>query len=129
MFGNSNALGVIRKRKLTSKCIPSIQIYLTQGMKRGDFKLIFLLAAVLHWCGGEREVESYLPKTHPDCDKWAATDNECINNPRFMWSGCLGSCLQHSVDDDEKVIESKVEVWVDFLHLHVFDKYWMHIYA
>lgn len=40
-------------------------------------------------------------KGHESCDVWAQTDGECINNPRFMWSTCLGSCLSVANDVDE----------------------------
>lgn len=35
-------------------------------------------------------------KLHKECDLWAHDHNECISNPRFMWTACLGSCLQHA---------------------------------
>lgn len=41
-------------------------------------------------------------KVHESCDLWAQNDNECINNPRFMWSGCAGSCLSFAVNQDER---------------------------
>jgi len=44
----------------------------------------------------------YLPKVHESCDEWAEKDNECLNNPTFMWSGCLGACWLHAKDDDER---------------------------
>ncbi len=35
------------------------------------------------------------------CDEWASTNNECANNPRYMWSSCLTSCAKYAVNTDE----------------------------
>jgi hypothetical protein len=44
----------------------------------------------------------YLPKVHEDCDKWAQKENQCMNNPTFMWSSCLASCWAYATDDDSR---------------------------
>lgn len=35
-------------------------------------------------------------KRHQECDLWAHDHGECVNNPRFMWTACLGSCIQYT---------------------------------
>jgi hypothetical protein len=44
----------------------------------------------------------YFPKFSEECDGWAEKDGECVNNPNFMWSQCIRSCIDHSVDVDEQ---------------------------
>jgi hypothetical protein len=39
-------------------------------------------------------------KQHQDCDLWAETDGECVNNPAFMWSACHSSCMTIAKDSD-----------------------------
>jgi ShK domain-like len=39
-----------------------------------------------------------LIKFSPDCDKWAKDDNECLNNPNFMWTKCHSSCMEFARD-------------------------------
>lgn len=39
------------------------------------------------------------------CNIWAKEDKECLNNPRFMWSACLGACIEHAEDNDKECEE------------------------
>lgn len=46
--------------------------------------------------------QSILLNQYSECDRWAKVDNECINNPNFMWTSCIRSCSDYSTDDNEK---------------------------
>lgn len=56
------------------------------------------------------------------CDFWAEHDGECVNNPRFMWSACLKSCLKFAKDDDERcqswAREGECEANPGYIQLH-----------
>lgn len=43
----------------------------------------------------------FVYKNHESCDYWASHDNECVKNPRYMWSGCFSSCVQYAVNQHE----------------------------
>lgn len=64
----------------------------------------------------------YFPKFSEECDVWAGKDGECVNNPAFMWSKCLRSCIDQSEDDNDKC-----EGWAEegectnnplYIHIH-----------
>lgn len=62
-----------------------------------------LILALLHEAGSvqfEGSLAQY--KENDLCDVWAKTDGECVNNPRFMWSACLGSCLTYAKDVEDE---------------------------
>ena len=39
--------------------------------------------------------------TLEDCEVWAENDNQCLENPYFMWLNCRSSCIQHAKDVDD----------------------------
>lgn len=47
-------------------------------------------------------------KSNDNCDYWAKTDGECVNNPNYMWSQCHGSCMEIASD-----VESNCEKWAE----------------
>ena len=59
---------------------------------------------------------------HDDCDLWAS-QNECVNNPNFMWSSCSSACLQQKDDnapDCKKWAEEEFQCWENpaYIQLH-----------
>eukprot|EP01035_Chromulina_nebulosa_P010620 gene10620-14256_t len=51
---------------------------------------------------------------HNECSTWAFEDNQCIENPRFMWSSCLTSCISFAkniVNDEGYEFHSKCKDW------------------
>eukprot|EP01040_Poterioochromonas_malhamensis_P000203 gene203-213_t len=61
-------------------------------------------------------------KRNENCDLWAERDQECINNPRFMWSECIGSCLQYAHDTHDNcerwAAEGECTENPGYIHLH-----------
>ncbi len=53
---------------------------------------------MLHQVGDN--VKLSVSNLHEMCDHWASNDGECLNNPRYMWSHCLSSCLKYAKDDN-----------------------------
>eukprot|EP01039_Chlorochromonas_danica_P008351 gene8351-9205_t len=61
-------------------------------------------------------------KQHNDCDLWAREHNECVNNPRFMWTSCLGSCVEFATNThplcDQWALEGECTNNPSFLHVN-----------
>eukprot|EP01038_Epipyxis_sp_PR26KG_P005727 gene5727-7910_t len=66
--------------------------------------------------------DSVIPDKFDNCEAWAKDDQECINNPRFMWGSCLKSCMKSAVD-----VENQCDEWANegectnnpqYIHLH-----------
>jgi diketogulonate reductase-like aldo/keto reductase len=88
---------------------------------------IFLIGLLnVAWSSGEEATATELSlvdhKEYDQCDIWAEHDGECVNNPRFMWSACLGSCLEYAADIDEQcrqwAQEGECEANPGYIHLH-----------
>ncbi len=41
-------------------------------------------------------------KQQESCDYWAQHDGECVNNPKYMWHACYGSCLTHATNTEDR---------------------------
>lgn len=65
------------------------------------FLVVSKLVLILHHLKLTKSTDNYFVKSYDDCDYWAKVDNECLNNPLFMWSKCTSSCYDYSTDDDD----------------------------
>ncbi len=63
---------------------------------------IFLILGLLAAVGAQKHEVMY--NLHDDCDNWASEDNQCVENPSFMWSSCLASCVEYARDVEELVV-------------------------
>jgi diketogulonate reductase-like aldo/keto reductase len=86
--------------------------------------LLKLVVSVVCVAVTVRGFDSYLStyKKHEGCDTWAIDDKECINNPRFMWTDCIGSCLDYVEDDHENcsrwAAEGECTENPSYIHIH-----------
>lgn len=67
---------------------------------------------------------------HTECNTWAFEDNQCIENPNFMWTSCLTSCISFAnniANDEGYEFHSKCKDWAaegeceanpNFINLH-----------
>jgi alcohol dehydrogenase (NADP+) len=66
----------------------------------GIFFFILFIGKIFSEDGNVLQLtENY--RRHENCDYWAEADHECVNNPRYMWKDCIGSCLQYAQDEHE----------------------------
>lgn len=84
--------------------------------------LVSVLLCFVYAAAEDNELILNEHKEFDQCDYWAEHDGECVNNPRFMWSACLGSCLKFARDVDEQCLqwarEGECEANPAYIHIH-----------
>jgi diketogulonate reductase-like aldo/keto reductase len=89
--------------------------------------IVILLIGLFQVVFSSRDIDSFSVQTwksHGSCDDWAHNDQECGNNPRFMWGACISSCLSPSLNPNQ---HSECDQWAKegecvnnprYLHIH-----------
>lgn len=122
LFSNHHGIPVFPPltRRTAGRKIPGICIKIQQSANTSKMKSLTTLLVLVTL--GSLSAYEYLPKFSEECDDWAERDGECANNPSFMWSKCLRSCIDHSSDVDDQC-----ESWADegectnnpnYIHIH-----------
>lgn len=81
-----------------------------------------ILISTLFALGKSLDLNLLNHTSNENCDIWAERDNECINNPRYMWSQCIGSCIRFAKDNHDNCLgwaqEGECNANPNYMHLN-----------